>query len=113
MPAYTATAAKNTSRRAPYTVPARNESTGLIERIAVSTETKMKFKDVGKPRKVVKPNNIPLIKRITTPEERFKLNRAFDQDLIVNRCLPNTCASNPYSSAWKSAKPTHFASANG
>ena len=81
MPAYTATAAKNTSRRAPYTVPARNESTGLIERISVSAETKMKFKDVGKPRKVVKPKNVPLIKRITTPEERFNLNRAFDQDL--------------------------------
>ena len=81
MPAYTATAAKNTSRRAPYTVPARNESTGLIERIAVSAETKIKFKDVGKPRKVVKPKIVPLIKRITTPEERFELNRAFDQDL--------------------------------
>ena len=68
MPAYTATANKNTSRRTPYTVPARNESTGLIERISVSAETRMKFKDIGKPRKVVKPKNVPLIKRITTPE---------------------------------------------
>ena len=81
MLAYTATATKNTSRRAPYTVPTRNKFTRLIERILVSAETKMKFKDIGKPRKVVKSKNVPLIKRITTPEERFELNRAFDQDL--------------------------------
>ena len=59
-----------TSRRsAPYTIPARNEVTGLRERITTSKATRDKFMNVGKPRKVVKPRSVPLIKRLD-PEYR-------------------------------------------
>ncbi|KAI0083779.1 hypothetical protein BDY19DRAFT_910328 [Irpex rosettiformis] len=56
-------------RSAPYTILARNEVTGLRERISITSATKAKYANIGKPRKVVKPRCTPLIKRLD-PEYR-------------------------------------------
>ena len=68
-------------RSAPYSVPARNEVTGLRERITLSKASKAKFTNVGKPRKVVKPKNVLLIKQITDPKEHMLLYREYERHL--------------------------------
>ena len=70
-------------RSAPYSVPARNEVTGLRERITLSKASKAKFTNVGKPRKVVQPRHTPLIKRLD-PEYRAMIaedQREHDESL--------------------------------
>ena len=57
-----------------HTVFARNEETALIERIDISPETRQKYANIGKPRKVVRPRNIQkVITPVLSLEERLNL----------------------------------------
>ena len=63
-----------------HTIVARNCVTGLLERITPSKEIRDRFKNVGKPRKVVRPKNLPLIRRID-PEFQAIKAQEHDEDL--------------------------------
>ena len=62
------------------TISARNEATGLLERISISRETIDKFANVGKPRRVYKPVVKPLIKRFD-PDFQAEINAQFEQHI--------------------------------
>lgn len=61
---------------AKHSVIARNEVTSLYERISLSKETRDRYKDVCRPRKIRKPEHKPIIHRTHTTAEWVAIQRA-------------------------------------
>ena len=80
------------ARRSHHSVIARNEETGIQERITITQDTRERFKHVGQPRKVVKPIVRPLIKRILSPEYIAERDAAYEADLVYMRQVADIIA---------------------
>ncbi|KAF9798064.1 hypothetical protein IEO21_10790 [Rhodonia placenta] len=61
----------------PFIITAKHEPTGLLERIAI--HNMHKFDDVGKPRRIVRPTILPLIRRPFNPERAEKAKRDIEE----------------------------------
>ena len=61
-------------------------TTGKYEKIHLSLQTRRKFANAGKPRKVVKPKNLPLIKRFD-PEYQALMAREHEEECARIRML--------------------------
>lgn len=72
----------------PYTVSAQNYVTGRRERITISVPTQEKFHQVGRRRPVIKPKNVPLIKRFD-PEFTAAIMAEHEQELADKRLCAN------------------------
>lgn len=72
----------SSSRANKHTVIARDEVTDKVEKIRISAQIRARYANVGKPRKVVKPKVLPLIKRI---DLEFQAEKSLEYDEHIER----------------------------
>ena len=70
----------------PYSITALNEVTGRRERITISAEALSQYSHIGRPRKIIKPASVPLIKRLD-PEYTAAMDAEYEQHIADKRLL--------------------------